>query len=131
VNGKRYIHLATVADQYQAQFLREALEESDINCLLSNQVSNHWLGTEIDIRIPEEDQLRAVKVYQDLKARTDQVTCPNCDSEHVEFGVAKKYKKWWPVIVVLFLVSPLIPPANSVHAYTCKDCDTEFRKNKY
>jgi hypothetical protein len=127
----RYVDLAAVSDQYQAQSLKEALEEQGIVCLLVNEVTNQWIGSTIQVRVPEQDSLRAVKIYGDLKAQTDKVVCPDCGSGHVEFGLSKKYKRWWPVAMLFFLISPVIMPANMVHAYTCKACNAEFRKEKY
>jgi len=127
----RFINLTTVSDQYQAQYLKEALEENGIQCIVANEITSQWIGTTIQVRVPKQNLIKAIEVYTDLKAQTDKVICPNCESDQVEFVVAKKYRKWWGLIIVSLLISPVLPPPNLIHVYSCKVCRTEFKKNKY
>src|ERR1044071_399539 len=88
----RYVNLTTVEDSYQAYFLKKALEDEGMKCIITNENTNAALqlagpiGAMIQIRVAEPDLEAATKVLQKLKADTDAVVCPNCGSKNVQYG---------------------------------------------
>lgn len=132
----RYVNLTTAEDSYQAHFLRKALEDEGIKCIVTNEhMSNLFplagpLGNDIQIQVVEPDFEVARNILNKLKANTDTIRCPNCDSLHVKYGlgITNRLKR------IVFLVMATVfwvPIAKVLFVYYCLDCKTEFRKSKY
>lgn len=132
----RYVNLTTVDDTYQAHFLKKALEDEGIRCIVVNEHTSPALslagpiGAMIQIRVAEVDYNAAAKVLQDLKAETDKIVCPNCGSSDLKYGFGTKNK--FLKVAWVILLSIFAPVATKYHfVYSCNNCGTEFRKNKY
>jgi len=128
----RWIELTTVSDQYQAFFLKRTLEGENVQCIILNEATNQWIGSLIQVRVAETDQIKAVNVYEELKAKMNTVICPNCESQDVKFGLRKK-TSWIQGLLLLALTYslPIVAPFDAIYLYHCKKCSTEFRKEKF
>lgn len=131
----RYLSLTTLEDSYQAHFLRKALEDEGIRCIVVNEnMSNLFplagpLGNQIQIQVVEADFDVARNVLNKLKVNTDTIRCPHCESLNIKYGLgnANRLKRiFFLVMATIFSI-----PIAKVHfVYYCLDCNTEFRKSK-
>lgn len=133
---KRFINLTTAEDSYQAHFLKQALEDEGIRCIVINEHMNTLfplaghMGNDIQIQVVEADAEIARNVLNKLKANTDTIRCPNCESIKVKYGlgITNRIKR----IIFLVLATVFWIPIAKVHfVYYCLDCKTEFRKSKF
>ncbi|MEI9919653.1 MAG: DUF2007 domain-containing protein [Bacteroidota bacterium] len=132
----RYVELTTVNDSFQAYFLKKALEDEGIQCIVANEHSSYMLpipgplGLVIQVRVTEEDFDAAQKVLAKLRVDTDEVICPNCGSKDVTLGLGStnKFKR---IVMLMMSFAFFATPGKVTRVYTCNVCNTEFDKNKY
>jgi hypothetical protein len=128
----RWVALTFLRDRYQAWFLREALEGNGVRCIVINEAANQWIGSLIQVRVIEPDLATAIKIYEELKAKTDKITCPECESDNVEFRIRRQLRAIHGVVLLaLAFAAPIVTPLEVIFAYSCKNCGTEFRKEKF
>lgn len=132
----RYISLTTLEDSYQAHFLKKALEDEGIMCVVVNEHMNSLfplagpLGNDLQLQVAEVDFDAARNILNKLKSNTDTIRCPNCESLHVKYGLGIKNR--FKRIIFLVMATVFWVPIAKVHyVYYCLDCQTEFRKSKY
>jgi hypothetical protein len=132
----KYVTLTTVDDTYQAYFVKKALEDEGIQCMIFNEHASNLLPLAgpmapiVDIKVLDDDHEAALKILTDLRAKTDVVHCPNCGSTNVEYGLGSK-NKIKRIAVFMMAIFFWIPVSRFHLVYHCKDCQTEFRKSKF
>jgi hypothetical protein len=131
-----YVTLTTVEDSYQAYFVRKALEDDGIRCIVANENMNNLfplsgpLAILINIQVAKADEEVALNVLNKIRTDTDTVLCINCSSMNVKFGLGPKnrFKK----LLFLAMAALFWVPVAKMHlVYYCCDCRTEFRKNRF
>jgi DNA-directed RNA polymerase subunit RPC12/RpoP len=128
----KFVTLANVADSYQAHFVKEALAQKGIECMVINENSANLLqhagslGECVLIRVLEKDYMTAKQVVDKLKTETAEITCPNCGSANVEYGKGGKNTLMRMGMIFSFL---FVSPGRMRLTYVCNDCNTEFRKS--
>lgn len=126
------IRLTTCNNIIEANMLKDMLENEDIRCFLTNEnfttlvpAYNGMFGAGIQIMIDENDREKAQKLIVTIQNQTDEIKCPNCNSENISFGLGvKKYKK---ILIVLMSILNFMPFNNLRNTYYCTDCKTEFK----
>jgi DNA-directed RNA polymerase subunit RPC12/RpoP len=132
----RYVNLTTAHDSYQAYFLKKALEDEGIQCMVINEYSSNIvqipgsMGNMIQIRVIEDDLQVATNVINKLKANTDEIVCPNCGSKNVKLGFGFR-DKFMRIVMLLLSFLFAAPPGRIALVYRCVECNTEFQKNKF
>jgi hypothetical protein len=124
------IRLTTCDNLIEAYFIKNNLENEDIECFLTNEISStllpiysRLLNAGVQVMINEKDLETALKLIE--KPDLDKpVLCPDCSSANIKFGFGEK--KGWkiPVVVLSLLIG--IPFGNINRNYVCKDCKAEF-----
>lgn len=124
------IRLTTCNSIIEANFIKNNLENEEIDCFLTNEISstlipafNGMLGAGIQIMIEDKDFEKALKL---IPHSTSEVLlqCPNCESTNISFGMGQsKLKKYLLIALSLLIVIPL---GNIKGNYQCKDCNHNF-----
>jgi hypothetical protein len=123
--------LKTCESAIEAHLLKHRLENEDIPCFISNEhfanlMPNYFriLGNGVHVHVAEEDLEKARNLLAENNS-TETITCPNCNSANVRFGLgARTYGKW---LWALLSAAMLIPFNNLNNKYTCRDCKHEFQ----
>lgn len=112
--------------------MKHMLENEEINCFLTNEnfasLMPHYsgiIGSGVQIMIDEKDSIKASEILK-AHSNTNELRCPECNSENIRFGLGlKKSKKIFFMLLSLFV---FIPFKNITNTYYCEDCKTEFKK---
>jgi hypothetical protein len=129
----KYINLYTADNSYEANFIKDNLEDEGIKCMVTNENfttlmphMNGMLGSGIQILVDKDDFERATQILNKGKNRDVQV-CPNCNSTNVKYGLGTKHrlKKLLAIFIALVIASPV---RHIRQTYYCQDCKTEFGK---
>lgn len=127
--------LAKFTYSSEAQIIKGRLEADGIQVFLSDNftidtdplVSNAIGGVKLKVLSHQyeaaKDILDTIEKYS-LDDEGNAITCPNCNSKHVElFSTIKDFKSlFWFIFGVLFSSLPFY----TKHKYRCEDCKTEF-----
>src|SRR5690349_14384124 len=130
----KFVTLTSVADSYQAFFVKEELASEGIECMVINENSanlmQHYgtIGECILIRVLDVDYPTAKQVLEKMKLESATVTCPNCGSANVEYGTGVKNLLTRFLLVFSVLISSTILGRIRL-THRCNDCGYEFRKN--
>jgi len=124
------IRLTTCNSIIEANFIKNKLENEEIDCFLTNEISatlipayNGMLGAGIQVMIDEKDFENAEKIISQ-PALEKSLKCPNCESTNISFGMGQsKFKKYLLIALSLLIVIPL---GNLKGNYQCKDCKHNF-----
>ncbi|MEI7503448.1 MAG: DUF2007 domain-containing protein [Paludibacter sp.] len=124
------IRLVTCNNIVDANFIKNNLENEEIECFLTNEISstlipayNGMLGAGIQIMIDEKDLEKAIQLIPQPETEKA-IQCPNCDSTNITYGMGRsKLKKY--LLIALSLLNN-IPLGNLKGNYQCKDCEHNF-----
>lgn len=131
----RFVTLATLEDRYQAQFVDRALAEKGIQCIVTHENTTDlmphltgMMGAGVEIRVAEVDYMEARRVLDQLR-EGDDVICPECGSNQVEFlPSAEKTPGFLVLVLSIMTFSPLAP--RHIITCHCQTCGFEFQKRK-
>jgi hypothetical protein len=125
------IRLITCNDSFEANLIKDKLEDEGIECFLTNENFtslfpnyNGILGSGIQVMIDEKDLERATEIIQD-KRSAQVIKCPNCDSDQVTSSIG--YKSVNKILTILLSLLIWIPFGNIKNTYYCKNCNVEFK----
>ncbi len=126
------IRLTTCDNAVEANMIKNLLTNEGITCFLTNEnftslMPNYtgMMGAGIQIMIDEKD---AEKASGFLASRTGEaeLTCPNCNSTNVTFGLGlNQFKKIFFILLSALTFTPL---SNLKNTFYCRDCKTEFKR---
>jgi hypothetical protein len=124
------IRFTTCDNVIEANFIKNDLENEDIECFLTNEISSTLLpgysgilNAGVQIMIAEKDFDKAFEPI-DKSDSENQINCPSCNSINISFGFGEsKIKKYFMVVLSLFSFTPM---GNLKGHYYCKDCKVEF-----
>ena len=124
------IRLTTCSNIIEANFIKNNLENEEIECFLTNEISstlipayNGMLGAGIQIMIEEKDFEKAIQLISQPETEKA-ILCPNCNSTNITFGMGQsKFKKY---LFITFSLLFIIPLGNLKGNYVCKDCKHNF-----
>jgi hypothetical protein len=124
------IRLTTCDNVIEANFIKNNLENENIECFLTNEISSTllpgysgMLNAGVQIMIDEKDFEKASLLITGSDFEK-QIMCPGCNSTNVSFGFGRsKLNKYILVVLSLFAFTPF---GNLKAHYYCKDCKTEF-----
>jgi hypothetical protein len=119
----QYVRLTTIDNSYEANFLKDDLGVAGIPCFLTNEnitslVPHTFglLGSGIQVMVPEADLGKATEVLA-LRAQVGKViTCPNCDSRNIRFGLGPD-KRFSTVLTIVVSVLAWMPMGNIKNKY--------------
>jgi len=124
------IRFTTCYDVIEAHFLKDKLENEDIECFLTNEITssivpvyNGMMNAGIQVMIYEEDFEKASRLIEKSDFKKNLI-CPNCNSSNITFGFGER--KLWKIFGVILSLFVMIPFGNIKQNYFCKDCKTEF-----
>ena len=124
------IRLTTCDSIIEAYFLKNSLENENIDCFLTNEnfttlfpIYNGMLGAGIQLMIDEKDYDKSAKLILQPTA-SNGLVCPTCHSTNVSFGFGSK--KGLKMLGVVMSLITLVPFGNIKRYYYCKDCKCEF-----
>jgi hypothetical protein len=124
------VRLTTCDNTIEANFLKNNLENENIECFLTNELSstllpgyNNMLNGGIQVMIDEKDLEKASLLIAQTKDEGE-LKCPNCDSTNISFGFGNR--KILKYLLVFFSLFAFIPFGNIRGKRYCKDCKTEF-----
>jgi len=124
------IRLTTCNSIIEAYFLKNSLENENIDCFLTNEnfttlvpIYNGMLGAGIQLMIDEKDYVKSSELIH-KPAANDRILCPNCNSTNISFGFGSK--KGLKTLGVVMSLITLVPFGNIKRYYYCKDCKCEF-----
>jgi len=129
----RFINLCTVDNSYEANFIKEDLEDKGIPCILTNENitslmphMNGILGSGIQVLVDKDDLITAREIL-DKRKTSDVVVCPDCNSKNIKYGLGttNKGKKILALIIAIVIGSPT---KHIRQTYYCEDCKREFGK---
>ena len=126
------VRLTTCSNAIEANMIKNLLENEEIACFLTNENfttlmpgCSGILGSGIQIFVDEDDYEKAIEILHNQQ-KTDEVTCPYCNSKNVTFGLGeKKVKKIFVVILSLMAGAPF---GNVNSTYYCNNCRKEFKR---
>jgi len=124
------IRFTTCSSIIEANFIKNNLENEEIECFLTNEISstlmpayNGMLGAGIQIMIEEKDFEKAIQLIPKPESEKA-IQCPNCNSTNITFGLGQsKFKKYFFIALSLLIIIPL---GNLKGNYQCKDCKHNF-----
>jgi DNA-directed RNA polymerase subunit RPC12/RpoP len=130
----RFVRLTTIDNSYEANFLKDDLGVAGIPCFLTNENMTNLLphtfgllGSGIQVMVPEGELGKAKEVLA-LRSQVGKViSCPNCNSQNIRFGLAPG-NKFKTVLAIMASVVAWAPMGNIRNKYYCNDCKTEFSK---
>jgi DNA-directed RNA polymerase subunit RPC12/RpoP len=127
----RFINLCTVDNSYEANFIKEDLADQGIPCIVTNENFtnlmphlNGVLGSGIQVLVDRGD-FEAAREILEKRRKKDIVTCPECGSRNIKYGLGPTLK----TSKILALILSLIIAAPTRHirqTYYCNDCKHEF-----
>ena len=128
----RFVTLTSVADSYQAFFVKEELAREGIECMVVNEnlatLLHGGFFADCIIRVLDTDYAYAKQVLDKMRIETATVVCPNCESIHVEYGTGPKNRIKRVLLILLTFVVGLTSNRFQL-TYRCNDCGDEFRKD--
>jgi DNA-directed RNA polymerase subunit RPC12/RpoP len=126
------IRLTTCEDSFEANLLKNKLEQEGIVCFLTNENFTNLLpnfvgllGTGVHVMVEERDYERAVKLIENDMSK-EGIKCPYCNSTEVVYSFGRNVTN--KIIIVILSLLILIPFGNIKRSYFCKECGTEFKK---
>jgi DNA-directed RNA polymerase subunit RPC12/RpoP len=129
----RFINLCTLDNSYEANYIREALAEAGIECMVTNENftnlmphMNGMLGSGIQILV-DKDDLETARQIVEKRTKREVTTCPHCDSKNINYGLGttRRSKK---IIAILISFLTGSPTRHIKPTYYCNDCKAEFGK---
>lgn len=124
------IRLTTCDNLIEANFIKNNLENENIECFLTNEISstllpgyNGMLNAGVQIMIDEKDFDKASILIPQADSEK-QIICPGCNSTNVSYSLGDR--KGLKVLSVIFSLFASTPFANIKRKYYCKDCKTGF-----
>lgn len=135
------ITFKTFDNPIDAHILKIKLESEGITCFLfdENIVSVNPLYSNlvggIKLKINEEDLVHAKNILLELEQTPytteddHAITCPNCQSTHIESGY-QSMRSVGAVISAIISFVLVIFPLYRKSVYKCKDCGAEFNLGK-
>ena len=127
-----FVRITTVDNSYEAEFLKEDLEEADVPCVLTDvnltnlypNMGGFYLGSGIQVLVPKRDQVKAEEIVQRRNVIMRIVRCPNCGSAKVEHIGTDNV--WGSIrLIALLLFVPIIRLKDNYHCYECR---SKFRR---
>ena len=118
---------------YEANFIKEELEEHGIRCILTNEnitsllpYMNGILGSGVQVLV-DKDDLDLARDILDKRKKSDIIACPDCGSKNIKYGLGTKSrpKKILALIIAIVLASPT---KHIRQTYYCQDCKREFQE---
>jgi hypothetical protein len=124
------IRLTTCNNVIDANFIKNKLENENIDCFLTNEISTTLLpgfvgmmNAGIQIMINEED-FEIAYPFIDKPESEKSILCPHCNSSNISYGFGKsKFNKYILLLLSLFTFSPI---GKFRGDYYCKDCKYKF-----
>jgi hypothetical protein len=124
------IRLITCESIIEANFLKNILENENIDCFLTNEnfitllpIYIGMMGAGIQLMIEESDFEKSFELINSTKP-CNLLVCPNCNSSNITFGFG--YRKRLKKLGVIMSLIIMIPFGNIKRNYNCKDCNCEF-----
>ena len=124
------VRLTTCDSIIEANFLKDMLDNENIECFLTNEnfttlapFYNGIMGAGIQIMIDEKDFAISSKLINKPNS-VDQLICPNCNSTNISFGFGNK--KGLKVLGVILSLLVFVPFGNIKKYYHCNDCKSDF-----
>lgn len=124
------IRLTTCENVIEANFIKNKLENENIECFLTNEITttlipayNGILGAGIQIMIDEKDIEKALKLINKSNAEIP-ILCPNCNSLNITYGFGNR--KGLKLLGVAMSLIVSIPFGSIKKGYFCYDCKSEF-----
>jgi len=122
--------LKTFESATEAHLARIRLEDEGISCFVANEnfsvlMPNYFgmMGSGIQLVVFENDASKALQVLSESDA-LNELSCPNCGSNSIEYGMGKTGLAKWLVVLMSFLA--FIPLSNIKRVNICKECHAEF-----
>lgn len=131
LRNQKMIILKTCESVVEAYFLKHQLENEGIPCFISNEnfasmMPNYFriLGNGVHVHVADED-LEKARAILSKTTPENAMTCPNCGSHKIRFGLGKRQTGKW--LWAILSASMLIPFNNLNNRYLCLDCKHEFQ----
>lgn len=122
--------LKTFESATEAHLARIRLEDEGISCFVANEnfsalMPNYFgmMGSGIQLVVFENDAPKASQVLSTSDA-FNELSCPNCGSNSIEYGMGKTGIAKWLIVLMSLLV--FIPLSNIRRTNICKECHSEF-----
>jgi len=122
--------LKTFESATEAHLARIRLEDEGISCFVANEnfstlMPNYYgmMGSGIQLVVFENDAPKASEVLSTSDA-FNVLSCPNCGSNSIEYGMGKKGMSKWLIAIMSFLA--VIPLSNIRRTNICMECHSEF-----
>jgi hypothetical protein len=125
----KFVRIATVDNSYEAEFLKEDLEEAGVFCMLTNVhltnlypgLGNFYHGSGIGVMVSQQDQVKAEEIARRRNAVKGIIRCPSCGSAKVEsLGVGNIWERISLISAMFFLLMPITRITDEYHCYECK-----------
>jgi hypothetical protein len=127
----RFVRLTTIGNSYEANFLKDDLDDAGIACFLTNENLTNLFPTTIgldswgiQVMVPEDALEKAKEVLRNRDRWTAAVRCPNCGSTRVR--LVSVSPGWFRNLFGLLFVGPAIADLRS--GYECSECVTSFKR---
>ena len=124
------IRLTTCDNVIDANFIKNKLENENIECFMTNEISTTLLpgfvgimNAGIQIMINEEVYKIACQLI-DKPESEESMLCPHCNSTNISFRFGKsKFNKYILLLLSMFAFTPI---GKLKADYYCKDCKYKF-----
>jgi len=124
------IQFITCDNIIDANFIKNNLENENIECFLTNEISSTLLpgytgmmNAGVQVMIDEKDVEKASVLINKL-GDEKQIVCPACSSTNISYRFGKRrLNKYLLILISLFASTPV---GKFKANYYCKDCNAEF-----
>ena len=130
----KFVRITTVDNSYEAEFLKEDLEEAGVVCFLTNVnltnlypgMAGFYRGSGIGVMVSQEDHMKAAAIVRRRSEVERTVRCPNCGSTNVEHSpVSHSLWKIVPLFFAALLTASVTPFRDTYH---CSECRSKFKR---
>jgi hypothetical protein len=125
------VRLTTCNDIIEATFIKDILENENIQCFLTNEYSttvvpmfNGMMGAGIQVMIEDSDLEKANALINNKTNDENEIICPNCNSKNIAYSLGRK--KLGKIAVIILSILTWVPFGNIKRKYICSDCKNEF-----
>lgn len=121
-----FITVYTAKDTFEANLVKSKLEEAGIKAFIEKETISSVLpnfkgmmGLYLNVKVDNADKDLALEVLE-IKKNNQEIKCPNCGSENIEFTFGEnKFKKYFIIFISILVATPM---GNLTRDYYCKDC---------
>ncbi|HPT13521.1 MAG TPA: DUF2007 domain-containing protein [Bacteroidales bacterium] len=116
----------------EAHLVKGMLENHGISSFINNEnfsnlmpQFNGMMGAGVQVVVDEADYKQAIELAG-LKSENNELTCPECHSANIGFGLGTR--KAGKIMTIFFSLLSGTPFGNIRNNYYCKDCGAEFKR---